>query len=162
MWGWIVDLVKGLVGGKGTTQIGKGNQSATVGDGGTVNQIADDVHHDQAAPEPVKDEDAELFTYLEETMPELLNSLRQELAEHPIVRDMIVLDRTSLRYNWPGPHLMYSEDEAPDIRLQMAVLECHDLVSERKGDEFVYRISEELVRYLTKGTADPGGPGTGG
>ena len=103
-----------------------------------------------------------MFTYLEETMPELLNSLRQELAEHPIVRDLIVLDRTSLRYNWPGPHLMYSEDEAPDIRIQMAVLEGHDLVSERKGDEFAYRISEELVRYLTKGTADSSNPGTGG
>jgi hypothetical protein len=57
---------------------------------------------------------------------------------------------------------MYSEDEAPDIRIQMAVLQGHDLVSDRKGDGFAYRISEKLVRYLTKGTADPGGPGSGG
>jgi hypothetical protein len=162
MWGWFTSRastawkwLKGKLG-------GKGNQSATTGDDSPVLQVGRDVHFNVPVQPPVKDEDAETFAELEQTMPDLLNSLRQELAEHPLIRDIIVLDRRSLVYNWPGPHLMYSEDEAPNIRMRMAILEGHGLVRDLKGDGFAYRISEELVRYLEKGTADPGSPGTGG
>jgi hypothetical protein len=158
----MVDLFKGLFsGGKGPIQMGKGNQSVATGDNSPVVQAGRDVHFNVPIQQPAKDEEAEVFAELEQTMPELLNSLRQELAEHPLIRDIIVLDRKSIEYNWPGPHLMYSEDEAPDIRMQMAVLEGHDLVSDRKGDGFAYRISEKLVRYLKRGEASPDGTGTG-
>jgi hypothetical protein len=166
MWGWIKTAwegVKGLIGGgKGTTQIGKGNQSAATGDNSPVYQAGRDVHFNVPIQQPVKDEEAEMFAELERLMPDLLNALRQELAEHPLVRDMIVLDRKSIGYNWPGPHLMYSEDETPNIRMQMGILEGHGMVRDNKSDGFAYRISERLVRYLKKGKASPGGSGTGG
>jgi hypothetical protein len=149
MWGWITTAwegVKGLFGGKGTIQIGQGNQAMTVGD----------IHFHPAAPQPAKDEDAEMFADLEQTMPDFLKSLRQELAEGTLIRDIIVLDWKSIDYNWPSRHLMYSEDENPDIRMHMAILEGHGLVTDLKGNGFAYRMpdayrmSERLVRYLKR------------
>jgi hypothetical protein len=159
MWGWLEKLM-GLFG-MGTAQIGKGNQSVATGDNSPVVQAGRDVHFNVPVQPPVKDEDAETFAELERTMPDLLNSLRQELAEHPLIRDIIVLDRKSIEYNWPGPHLMYSEDENPNIRMQIAILEGYSLVSDGKGHGFAYRISEKLVLYLKKGKARLDGSGTG-
>ena len=162
MWGWFRSRVstawKWLKG----KLAGKGNQSATTGDNSPVLQAGRDVHLNVPVQQPVKDEDAQTFAELEQTMPDLLNSLRQELAEHPIVRDIIVLNTKSMAYNWPVPHLMYTKDEDPTIRMHMAILEGHGLVRDLKGDGFAYRMSERLVHYLKKGKPGPGGSGSGG
>jgi hypothetical protein len=175
MWSWITTAwegVKGLFGGKGTVQIGKGNQSATVGNGGTVNQIAGDVHHHQAAPEPVKDEDAEMFVCLEETMPDLLNVLRLQLAEQPLIRNLVIVSPRVDAKNYSTNWIKFSVGDNQNIHLQLKVLENNELVRRvlKEGQSVVFSVmyqnafvmTEKLVRYLKKGKASPDGSGTGG
>jgi hypothetical protein len=150
----VVDFVKGLFGGKGTTQIGKGNQSvsggSTTGANSPVLMANGDVHF-YAPPSPATDADpdAETFAELEGVMPDLLGDLRMALAEQPLVRDVIVLDKKTISYNWPDPHLCFSADETPDLWAKVGVLEDQGLLRETR-DRFSYRMSGRLVKYLTK------------
>jgi hypothetical protein len=71
------------------------------------------------------------------------------LAEHPLVRDLIVLDKKTIAYNWPNQHLMFSKDEYPAIRETVSILEGHGLVRAEKAG-FAYRMSERFVGELRK------------
>jgi hypothetical protein len=82
-------------------------------------------------------------------MPDLLADPRNALAEHPLVRDLIVLDRKSLAYGWRGPHLRLSADELPNLRDKVRVLENHGLLREIQ-DQVAYRMSDRLVKYLRR------------
>lgn len=151
MWEAIVGLMKGLFGGKGAMQIGKDNQAvtgSTTGQNSPVVTAGRDVHLNMP-PVKVADGEAEVFAELEEMMPDFLGDLRKELAEHPLIRDIIVLDKKSIAYNWPDDHLMFSEDENPGARSKMRVFENYGLVKELK-DGFAYRVSERLAKYLRK------------
>jgi len=151
MWETIVGWFKALFGGKGTTQIGKGNQAlsgSSTGDNSPVVTAGRDAHFNMPTP-LVSREPSGSFAELEETIPDLLSELRKDLAEHPLIRDIIVLDKKSFAYNWPDEHLLFSADEHPRIWNKIRVLENHGLLSELK-DRFAYRISEELVRCLRK------------
>jgi hypothetical protein len=163
--------VKGLFGGKGTTQIGKGNQSVATGDNSPVFQAGRDVHV-VPAPPPIKDEDAEMFADLEQTMPDLLNTLRQKLAENPLLRNIVIvhpkIDVNHYSTNW----IRFTARDSPNIQLQLNVLENNGLVSRDLeetrvvifGDMYrnAFVMSERLARYLKKGKASPSGFGTGG
>ncbi len=152
----VVDFVKGLFGAKGATQIGKGNQSVSGGSSTGANSPVlmanGDVHY-YSPPAPATeleaDPDAEMFAELEGVMPDMLADLRTALAEHPLVRDVIVLDTKTISYNWPDPHLSFSADETPDLWQKVGVLEDHGLLRETR-DRFSYRMSGRLVKYLTK------------
>jgi hypothetical protein len=152
MWGAIVGWLKSLFGGRGGTQIGQGNQTftaSTAGDNSPAVMAGRDVHFNMPSAPASVDEDAETFAELEETLGDLLSDLRKQLAENPLLRDLIVLDRKSISYFWTGPHIMCSEDESPGVRSKVEVLVNHGLATETKPD-FAYRMSERLVRYLRK------------
>src|SRR5262249_45715242 len=154
MWETIVGWFKALFSGKGTTQIGKGNQAvsgSSTGDNSPVVTAGRDVHFNMSAPVAPQDPSSD-FAELEDTIPDLLSDLREGLADHPFIRDIIVLDKKSIAYNWPDEHLRFSADESPGIRSKIQVLENRGLISERK-DRFAYRMSEKLAGYLRKGSS---------
>jgi len=92
-------------------------------------------------------QEREVFAQLEETVPDVLQILRKELKEDPLIRDIIYLEGKSIVYGWPDPHLMFSEDEHMGIRRKLQFLTNAGMIhATREG--FAYRISERLVRYL--------------
>src|SRR2546426_471111 len=95
MWEAIVGWFKALFGGKGTTQIGKGNQAvsgSSAGDNSPVVTAGRDVHFNMPTP-AVSQEPSSALAELEETIPDVLSKLRKDLADHPLTRDIIVLDK---------------------------------------------------------------------
>lgn len=153
MWESIVSFVKGLFGSKGTTQIGRGNQAVTGGSAAGANSpvmtAGRDIHFN-APTGPTTDPDAEMFADLEQTMPDVLKNLRENLAEHPLIRVIIVMDKKSLLYNWPDDHLRFTAEEDPDIRSKVQILENHGLLRHERGRDFAYRMTERFVKYLRK------------
>jgi hypothetical protein len=159
MWNAIVGFVRGLFGGKGAIQIGAGkevqNQSvtgSTAGDNSPVISAGGNVLHNVQfhvnAPQPRPAEE-EPFADLDPPVRKFLCDLAEALVESPLLRIMIVLDRKTIEYTWPGPHLKLSEDEMPDIRDIVGILVSHGLLIEERED-FAYRISERLAGMLKK------------
>lgn len=145
------EFVKGLFGGKGTLQIGKGNQAVSASSTGSHSPAVAagrDVHFNLHLPP--SDSDAEVFQELEKSMPDLLAELKELLAQDPLIRDIIVLNKKSLVYNWQKPHGRFSADEDPYIRQKVAILENHGLLTPLDSTGFAYRISEKLAKYLRK------------
>jgi hypothetical protein len=95
------------------------------------------------------DPEAEMFADLEQLIPEFFNALRKDMAEAPLVRDLIVTETKTISYNWPGPHLRFTEDEDPNIYMQADLLVDKGLLTETR-EGFAYRITDRLVRYLRK------------
>jgi hypothetical protein len=151
MWQAVVDFVKGLFGGKGTLQIGKGNQAVTgttSGHNSPIMAAQRDIHVNMPFTPPAGG-DYELFSDLEKDMPDLLREMREDLAEHPLIRDVIVLDKSTFAYNFPDAHLKFAEDTHPGIRQKVNIL--HDLGLLRQEKEgFYYRITEKFAKYLKK------------
>jgi hypothetical protein len=151
MWRQITTWIKSFFGSGGPVQIGKDNQAVTgttTGHNSPVINAARDVHwHGQ--PVPVAEKTHDVFPDVEALVPDLLAELRKDLAEHPLMRDMIVLDKKGIVYGWPGPHLRFSADEHEQIWQEVAVLEGHGLLRELRH-RFAYRISEELATYLRR------------
>lgn len=160
MWEALIGWLKAVLttfGGKGQIQIGKRNKAVSASSTGENSPvfIADgDIHVSMPkvpmSPNLVKDFSAtNKFAELEKTMADLLSDLRKILADHPFLRDIIVLDRESIVYNWPNEHLRFSADKHINIWGKILVLTNQGLVSEIK-DRFAYRISEEFATYLRK------------
>ena len=149
MWQQVAGWFRSLFGGGGPVQIGKGNQAltgTTSGPNSPVITAGRDVHlHGQ--PSRANDRPRDEFGELETLMPDLLGELQEDLASHPLVRDMIVLDTKSIVYNWPDPHFKFSADMHPQIWQQVAVLQGHGLLRETK-QRFAHRITEQLAQYL--------------
>lgn len=79
MWQAVVDFVKGLFGGKGALQVGKGNQSvtgATSGHNSPIMAAQRDIHVNMPFAPPIGG-DEEVFGDLERDMPDLLKELRE-------------------------------------------------------------------------------------
>jgi hypothetical protein len=110
MWGAIVGWLKSLFGGRGGTQIGQGNQmttASTTGDNSPAVTAGRDVHFTMPSASASVDKEAETFAELEETLGDLLSDLRKQLADNPLYRDLIVLDKKTISYNrgrvsWAG------------------------------------------------------------
>jgi hypothetical protein len=100
-----------------------------------------------ARTESVKD-GATLFAELERTMPLLLAKLRQDLAAHPLRRDVLVRNTKVSRCDWREDHVLITKDEHPKIWKELRVLVSRGLITELKFG-FAYRLSEQFVGYLT-------------
>jgi hypothetical protein len=150
MWGGIIGWFKNLFGAKGSSQIGSGNKAVSggtsAGQNSPVVTAGGNVVFNTALPPPV-DDGAEVFAELEDVIPDFLADLRKNLAEKPLLRVLIVLDKKSIAYNWPDDHLMYSADEEPNIWAEVQLLQNHGLLREEKP-RFAYRIRERLAKYL--------------
>jgi hypothetical protein len=103
--------------------------------------------HITVPPSSANSQESEVFAHLEATVPDVLQELRRELKEDPLIRDIICLERKSIPYGWPDTHLMFSEEEYKDIRRKLQVLVNAGMIRETK-EGFAFRISERLVRYL--------------
>ncbi len=150
MWTEILGWIKGLFGGKGTSQtiLGKGNQAvsgSTTGHNSPVLTAGHSITY-HAAPS-VPDPDAEVFAELADTIPELLSEMQSDLAAEPLTRDIIVMSKSSYVYNWPNRHFGYFEDKSPGISGKVRLLVDNGLLEELKPD-FAYRITPRLAKYL--------------
>lgn len=98
---------------------------------------------------PRQEPDAEIFASLEELMPDLLNDLRTNLTEHPLLRNMVVLKYSTYAYDFDEPHLKFGNDTLPGVTEKVRILLDHGLLTEQKKD-FWYRITERFAKYLRK------------
>jgi len=92
-------------------------------------------------------EDALGFSDLEQTIPGLLSEMQADLAATPLIRDIIMLDKSTYAYNWPTDHFGFFEDKSPGVLSKLRLLIDHGLLEELKSD-FAYRITPELAKYL--------------
>jgi hypothetical protein len=151
MWQAVVDFVKGLFGGKGTLQAGSGNQAVTgttSGHNSPIMAAQRDIHVNMPFA-PTGGGDDEVFRDLENDMPDLLKEMREDLAAHPLIRDVIVLGKSTFAYNFPDAHMMFAEDTHPGIRQKVNILHDLGLLREEK-EGFYYRIADKLAKYLRK------------
>jgi len=143
----ILDFVKKLFTG-GPTQIGSRNQSVsdvTVGDNASIVAVGQGITVNQGRHEP-----GIPFDQLEKQLPELFAEMRQDLKQHPLMREFVLLGKHWI-YN-PDPnkpvfHYVFEEHE--HLRDKIRILENYKLVRDIKFnnvDRFVF--TEEFVRYL--------------
>jgi hypothetical protein len=151
MWDVFLQWLAKLFG-SGTTQIGRGNQSASdvstrntpgvvaVGQGITVNQTT--VSSLSKIP----------FADIEKQLAELVNDMRQGLKEHPFVLEFVTLGKGWLYNGDPNhPVLAFYFEDHPHLRDKLRILEHHRLIREityNDVDRFIFL--EEFVEYLTK------------
>lgn len=150
MWDAIVGFVKGFFGGgKGVTQVGNDQQAvsgSTTGYNSPVIAAGRDVHF---GPTPSADPYLEVFADLEELMPDLLDLMRSDLAEHPLLRDIVYLEKSTYAYNFNSEHMLFADDKQPGAGARLRILLGHRLLTEEKED-FWYRITERFAKYLRK------------
>jgi hypothetical protein len=91
----------------------------------------------------------EVFRDLEQTIPDLLAELRRVITATPSMREIVVLPTATTRDTWPGQHVTYSIEVAPDLPNQLLILENHGLCRLLRPG-FAYRLSEPLVKYLKR------------
>ncbi len=91
---------------------------------------------------------ASTFQRMERLMPALLSEMRQDLSEHPLRRELVVIKR-SWSYWAKGNELFYFYDDHPDLDDKLRILENERLVQEiTYNNTKRYVISEQLADYL--------------
>lgn len=94
------------------------------------------------------DDDDALFLRLEQLMPNLLDEMREDLANLPLRREFVLLEK-SWSYNSSGHELVYYFDDHPELVNQVIILENYGLVGEVTHTNVKrYRMSEAMARYL--------------
>jgi hypothetical protein len=88
------------------------------------------------------------FTRLEGLMPALLSEMREDLAQHPLRREFVLLKRAWV-YWASGTEFLYYFDDHQELESKVRILEneglVHDITSKNVSR---YRVSERLARYL--------------
>ncbi len=151
MWAAFVGWVGKLFSGKSALQIGKDQQAVsgtTSGSNSPMMAAGRDIHYTPpASPAPTQAErDAQLFSEMHELMPEILDAIREVLAEDPLLRTMVVFESSTIAYSCPEPHLLFGNDTHPDAVRKFAILDSHGLVRMRRRG--FYELSNRLVRML--------------
>jgi hypothetical protein len=95
---------------------------------------------------PAAERDAELLAEMRELMPETIEEISELLNQDPLLRDIVVLERSSFAYNWPRPHGRFCDDTYPEATRKFQILESHGLV--RKVKPIAYELSPRFVRML--------------
>jgi hypothetical protein len=89
----------------------------------------------------------QVFDRLERLIPNLLAEMRQDLAKHPLMRELVLLKRGWV-FNGGGV-LVYFYDDHPELDSAFHLLENHGLVRNVTATNVTrYRISEDLAQYL--------------
>lgn len=89
-----------------------------------------------------------VFARLEQQMPGLLDEMRRDLAEHPLRREVVLLER-DWSYWASGEELAYFFDDHVDLSSNFQILANLRLVADITFNGVVrFRISEELAQYL--------------
>jgi nucleoside phosphorylase len=92
------------------------------------------------------DRDAELLTEMQELMPEIIDGIRELLNEDQLLREIVVMEKSSYAYRWPRPHGKFCDDTHPDASRKFQILESHGLV--RRVNRICYELSPRFVRML--------------
>ena len=147
-WEWVAGLWGKLFGSRGGSQIG-GTNTATSGNTVGDNASGVVVGNNNVVtnyPPPTREEID--FTELEAMMPGLLAEMKKDLAQHPLVRELVVLNTKGNAYNG-GPVLIYYHEDHPDLLSKLHVLENHGLIRDIKFNQLDrFRITEAFARYL--------------
>ncbi len=104
------------------------------------------------------EEESDAFAELEQMMPELLNEMRKDIGNNPLIREIIVLDTKGNRYNGDGVFI-YHREVHPDLESKLQILGNHGLIHEityNNVDRF--RLTEEFVKYLRRSKTKQGNP----
>jgi hypothetical protein len=107
------------------------------------------------------EEESDAFAELEQMMPDLLNEMREDIRNNPLIREIILLDTKGNVYNGDGVFVYYREAHA-DLDSKLQILGNHGLIHEityNSVDRF--RLTEEFVKYLRRGGAKTGDPALG-
>jgi hypothetical protein len=88
------------------------------------------------------------FARLERLMPDLLAEMRQDLANSPLCREFVLLEKGV--YYWAnGNEFTYSFDDHSELESKVGILENEGLVQDITSKNVRrFRISERLARYL--------------
>lgn len=90
--------------------------------------------------------DAELLSEMQELMPDIIDGIRDLLTEDALLREIVVMKRSTYVYNWPRPHGKFCDDTHADATRKFQILESHGLV--RKVRAIAYELSPRFVRML--------------
>jgi len=97
-----------------------------------------------------------VFSKLEKVMPELLEDMRKDLAEHPLKREFVLLEKSWI-YNGgrtPGDgsiYLAYYYEDHDDLDDKITILCNHRLIVDITFNMVKrYNFTEDLVDYLTQ------------
>ena len=152
MFKTIVDAVVGLIGGKGTTQVGKDNQAVSgisVGDNAGMVVTGNNVQVFQnAPPSPQIDE----FEKLDGMMHDVFEKLRAGLKEHPDIREIVIFEGDTV-YNAPRPGFVLRDKTFPTVHSLMDELESKGHIRDiSKGTMKRYRMAETFAQNLLRST----------
>ncbi len=101
----------------------------------------------ESSPSP---EDEELlYLRLEQLMPDLLEEIRRDLAEHPLFREFVPLKRI-WTYWASGNELIYYYEDHPELDNKLRILQNYFLIRDISTDSGNkrYVFSEGFVRYF--------------
>ena len=92
-----------------------------------------------------------IFEKLEKLMPVLLEEMRDDLKKNPLHREFVLFKRV-WSYNGDGNQILfYYYDDHPDLDNKIRILEnCHLIQEITYNNVKRYRLSEDIVEYLTK------------
>lgn len=92
-----------------------------------------------------------VFSKIEKVMPELLEEMRKDLAEHPLKREFILMSK-SWTYNGGGNiYLVYYYEIHDHLDDKITILCNHRLIVDITYNNVKrYKFTENLVDYLTQ------------
>lgn len=94
-------------------------------------------------------EDEHIYTKIEHLMPDLLDDMRKDLTENPLVREFVVLKKGWV-YNASGPYTHYNLDVYPNLQEKLRILENSGLIRDITNKNVKrYVMSEQFAEYLT-------------
>jgi hypothetical protein len=86
---------------------------------------------------------------LESTMPELINEMRQDLMNHPLSREFVILKKT-WSYNSQDFYLVYYYDDHSELDNKLRILLNYGVIQDiTYNNTLRYCFTEEFVEYLT-------------
>jgi hypothetical protein len=88
------------------------------------------------------------YGYIESTMPALLEEMRKDFCNHPVIREIILLDSEGICYNGGGV-FSYFRSVHSNLDSLFQILENNGLVQNiTYNNTDRYRVSEAFARYL--------------
>lgn len=79
-------------------------------------------------------------------MPDVIDEIRELLNGDALLRDIIVLEKSTYEYHYPEPHGRFANNTHADATRKFQILESHGLV--RKISSICYQLSPRFVRML--------------
>ena len=90
----------------------------------------------------------QVFIELERIMPDLLAEMREDLTEHPLSREFVVLEK-GWTYSASGHELAYYFEDHAELENKLRILLNHDLIQDITHTNVSrYVISEKFAKYL--------------